>query len=415
MSLREYLPNEISTIQSLPGTESREWYDGHLEAELKRGSGFSNVTGFAGNAAVWLVVLLLSVGAGAQANPAGFDDLVLKADAAREQNDAAKAIELYRQAVALKPEWPDGWWFLGLLQYGTDSYADARDALTHYIALTPNAGPAFALRGLCEFESGDYAPSLNDIERGLSLGAANQPRNEKILRYHEALLLTRSGNFEIALQKFAFFAGGKVPNPEFLVAIGLAGLRTPLLPKELRADKQDLYGAVGSAAFHFLSGDEKTARQEFQDVFQHYPTAANVHYLYGYLQFPRDADAGIAEFKRELEITPASAPTHAMLAWGELIQNNAAEALPYAEKAVAEDAALPSGQLVLGRALLETGDLKGGIEHLEKELQLEPNNLEAHLALVKAYSKSGRKEDARRERLLCLEITRGEDAPVARP
>jgi len=382
---------------------------------LESGSGSSNVTGFAWNAAKWLVVFLLSVGAAAQANPVGFDDLVLKADAAREQNDPAQAIELYRQAVALKPEWPDGWWFLGLLQYGTDSYPEARDALTHYIALTPNAGPAFALRGLCEFETGDYAPSLNDIERGLSLGAANQPRNEKILRYHEALLLTRSGYFEIALQKFAFFAGGKVPNPEFLVGIGLAGLRTPLLPKELRADKQDLYMAVGSAAFHFLSGDEKTAQQEFQDVLQRYPTAANVHYLYGYLQFPRDADAGIAEFKRELDITPASAPVHAMLAWGALIQNKSAEALPYAERAVAEDPALPTGQLVLGRALLETGDVTGGIEHLQKELQLEPNNLEAHLALVKAYSKSGRKEDARRERLLCLEIARGEDAPVARP
>jgi len=364
---------------------------------------------------VWLVFFLLPVSAVAQANPAGFDDLVLKADAAREQNNVGQAIELYRQAVALKPEWPDGWWFLGLLQYGSDSYSEAREALTHYIALTPNAGPAFALRGLCEFESGDYAASLKDIQRGLSLGAANQSRNEKILRYHEALLLTRSGYYEVALQKYAFFTGSKVPNPEFLVGIGLAGLRTPLLPKELRADKQDLYMAAGSAAFHFLAGDEETAQREFQELFQRYPTAPNTHYLYGYLLFPRDADRGIAEFKRELEITPSSAPAHAMLAWGWLIQNNPAEALPYAEKAVAEDQALPSGQLVLGRALVETGDVKRGIEHLEKELELEPNNLEAHLALVKAYSKSGRKEDARRERLLCLEITRSEAAPVAQP
>ena len=75
---------------------------------------------------MWLAVFLLPMSAAAQANPAGFDDLVLKADAAREQNDAARAMELYRQAVALKPEWPDGWWFLGLLQYGTDSYSEAR-------------------------------------------------------------------------------------------------------------------------------------------------------------------------------------------------------------------------------------------------------------------------------------------------
>jgi tetratricopeptide (TPR) repeat protein len=361
------------------------------------------------------VVLQISSEALAQSNPAGFDDLILKAAAAREQNNLGQAIELYRQAVNLKPDWPDGWWFLGSLQYSTDAYEDARDALTHYLQLTPTAGPAFALRGLCEFETGDYTPSLTDIQHGLSLGAANQPRNEKILRYHEALLLTRNGNFEAAIQKYAMFAGSNVPNPEFLVGIGLAGLRTPLLPKELRADKQELYAAVGSAAFHFLSGDEKTAQGEFQDLFQRYPTTANLHYLYGYLLFPRDADSGVAEFRREVEIAPASAPANAMLAWGSLIQNNPAAALPFAQKAVAEDPAFPTGQLVLGRALVETSDVKSGIEHLEKELQLEPNNLETHLALAKAYSKSGRKEDARRERLLCLEITRGDDASVARP
>jgi hypothetical protein len=35
---------------------------------------------------------------------------------------------------------------------------------------------------------------------------------------------------------------------------------------------------------------------------------------------------------------------------------------------------------------------------------MEPANLEAHLTLVKAFSKLGLKEDARRERLLCLEM-----------
>ena len=77
-------------------------------------------------------------------------------------------------------------------------------------------------------------------------------------------------------------------------------------------------------------------------------------------------------------------------------------------------------QLALGRALVETGDVKSGIEHLEKELQVEPDNFEAHLALAKAYSKSGRAEDARRERLYCLQVaqnnpTQGGTPASARP
>jgi hypothetical protein len=38
-----------------------------------------------------------------------------------------------------------------------------------------------------------------------------------------------------------------------------------------------------------------------------------------------------------------------------------------------------------------------------------------HLALAKAYSKLGSKEDARRERLLCLEMTRNETAASTHP
>jgi predicted Zn-dependent protease len=104
-----------------------------------------------------------------------------------------------------------------------------------------------------------------------------------------------------------------------------------------------------------------------------------------------------------------------MLAWIPLMQNDGAEALPHARKAVAEDPSLSSAQLVLGRALTETGDTKDGIEYLEKTVQLQPDNLEVHLALAKAYSKSGRKEDARRERLLCLEMTKNDTTPATHP
>ena len=360
------------------------------------------------------LAMLLSSTARAQDNPTRFDDVVLRAAAARDQNDVPQAIELYRQAVELKPEWPDGWWFLGSLQYSIDAYASARDALTHYLQLTPDAGPAAALRGLCEFETGEYAQSLKDLQRGLSLGAGNQARNEKILRYHEALLLTRTGNFEGALQKYALFAQDKVPNPELLVAVGLAGLRTPLMPKELKVDQQELYAAVGKAALRFMAGDRDVAQQEFQQLFQRYPAQANLHYLYGYLLFPTDPDQGTVEFKRELDVAPANAAAQLMVAWDALIRNEPSEALVYAQKAMAEEPTTPIAQLVLGRALLDTGDAKGGTELLEKELQHDPDNLETHIALAKAYSKTGRKEDARRERMRCLELEKNEN-PVVHP
>ena len=369
-------------------------------------TGFMRNRGLLYQGCAWagLLLLLFPIFGLAQANPRNFDDTVASATAAREQGDIPRAIELYRQAVQLNNVWPDGWWFLGLLQYGSDQYTAARDAFSRYIELTPEAGPAWALRGLCEFETGQYDQSLNDLQHGLSLGAANQPRNEKILRYHEALLLTRKGNFEGALQRYALLSRGGESNPELLIGIGLAGLRTPLLPRDLKADKQDIYAAAGNAAFLFWSRDRKGAQREFENLFQRFPAAVNAHYFYGYLLFPMDADEAIVEFRRELEVAPTNAPAQTMVAWDALIRNDYPEALKYSEKAVEEDPTLPVAQLVVGRALVETGDVKGGIEHLEKELQLEPGNLETHLALAKAYSKSGRAEDARHERLLCLQL-----------
>src|ERR1700690_4144995 len=112
--------------------------------------------------ALMVACLLLTVcgTAAAQANPASFSDVVARALAARDANDLPGAIELYQQALKLKSQWPDGWWFLGSLQYGTGAYGAARDALSRYLELTPNAAPALAMRGLCEFETGDYPSSL---------------------------------------------------------------------------------------------------------------------------------------------------------------------------------------------------------------------------------------------------------------
>ncbi len=271
------------------------------------------------------------------------------------------------------------------------------------------------MRGLCEFEIGDYQPSLKDIQRALSLGAANQPRNEKILRYHEALLLTRTGRFEDALRSYAFFTRDEDSNPELMMALGLAGLRTPLLPRELKADQQELYISAGKAAFDFMRKDTEAARAEFQRLFERVPPVPNAHYLYGYLLYATDPDQAVVEFKKELEVNPTNAVAEVMLAWIPLMQNDGAEALPTPARQWPKSHPFPVlSSCSVGRSpRRETR--KTGIEHLEKTVQLQPDNLEVHLALAKAYSKSGRKEDARRERLLCLEMTKNDTTPATHP
>jgi len=358
-------------------------------------------------------VLAWAAIAGAQSVASRQNVLIAEAAEARTQNDIPRAIELYSRAVQANPSLPDAWWFLGSLQYSTGAYAPARDALSHYLQLTPNAAPAFALRGLCEFELGEYPQSLSDIQRGISLGAANQSRNEQILRYHEGLLMTRLGNYEAALNAYGFFAKNDITNPDLFVAIGLAGLRMPLLPKDVPPDQKDLLFKAGEAAYQFMAGKESSATQSFSELFGRFPQARNAHFFYGYLLFATDPDAALEQFKNELLASPSNTDAGVMTAWALLLQNRATEALPYAQEAAEKQSSNPTAELVLGRSLLETGDVNGGMEHLQRVLQMDPNNLEAHLALAKAYSKSGHEEDARRERMLCLQLT--SETSVANP
>ena len=351
----------------------------------------------------------------AQDPPSSFDELAAEAAAARDVDDAPRAMELYQQALQLNPKWQDGWWSLGLLQYGSGAYAAATDTLTHVLALDPNAAQAQALRGLCEFETGDYQRSLADIQKGIAVGAANDPRREQILHYHEAMLLTRLGRFQEALKAYAPFAEHGVSSPELLIAIGLAMLHMSILPKDVTADQRLVLMAAGDAAYKFMKGDQDAARAAFNDFFQRYPTVRNAHMSYGTLLTSFGPDAAMPQFKAELEVAPDSSDALIMLAWSLLMQSRSEEALPYAKHAVQNQPEQAASQLVLGRALADTGDVAGGIEHLEHGLRLEPDNLEIHIALARAYSKSGRDDDALRERALCLQMTRNHAAQLANP
>jgi tetratricopeptide (TPR) repeat protein len=351
----------------------------------------------------------------AQTAPSDLDDIVAQATSARQQGDIPAAIKLYAQAVSLKPEWAEGWWALGMLQYQTADYAAAQKSLDRDLALHADSGPALAVRGLCEYETADYVESLRDIQRGLALGAADGSKNEGILRYHEALLLTRSAEFEGALRDYKLLSQYGQSDPEMLIGFGLAGLRRAMLPNEVPAEQQDLLLATGTAAFHYMTANRDQARQEFQALFEHFPTAANTHYFYGYLLFSVNPDQAAEEFKRELQVTATNSTAQVMLAWYFLLQGDPVQALPLARRAVSEAPSSATGQLVLGRSLVETTDVPGGINHLTAALALDPSNLEVHLALAEAYSKSGHKTEAMHERLLCLDLTKGDAQSVANP
>ena len=88
----------------------------------------------------------------------------------------AEAIRDYRGALTLQPDWQEGLWYVGTLEYERDHYGEAIPAFQRLTQLAPKAGPAWNFLGLCEYETKDYAKALQHLAIGQKLGDMDDPR-----------------------------------------------------------------------------------------------------------------------------------------------------------------------------------------------------------------------------------------------
>ena len=355
------------------------------------------------SAARALTLLVLTTAATPAQAPASFDELSTRANAARAADRLPEAINLYQQALQLKPDWTEGWWYLGTLFYDADRYADGRQAFAQFVQRT-GTPPGLAFLGLCEFETGDYPQSLDHLQKALAAGLPSDI--EPVARFHQALLLTRLGDFQEAWRHYRPLVAQGSHDPTLIAALGLNALNKALLPKEIPADQHELIAAAGQTANTWLAGDTTKTEAAFHSLLSAYPNAPGVHNLYATYLLSAHPDEALPEFRRELELNPHDSEARAMLSVLLFKGGNHAEALPLAQKAAEERPASPLTQYAYGLAL---PDPRQSIEHLEIAARLDPSNLEVHLALAGAYSKAGRHDDARRERKLSIQLAKETD------
>ena len=341
------------------------------------------------------------------ARAATFEELAARANAAREANNISDAIGLYQHALDLKADWTEGWWFLGTLAYDSDQYEIGRRAFSEFVKLQENAGSGWSFLGLCEFETGDYPHALEHIQRGFKMATDLDPAIEQVLRFHEALLLTRLGLFDQAMPRYMPLVQRGIQNPVLTLAVGLTSLRQQLLPKEVSNDKQDFVAAVGNTARLWMVGDTAKTGPAFEALIKSYPTAPGVHYFYAsYLLSFRPAEEAMVELKRELELNPHHPDARATIALLMVRAGMSNQALPLARQAAEDGPTSPMAQFTYGLILGENGELQQAIQRLETAERLDPANLEYHMGLAGVYSKAGRHEDARRERRLSIQMAK---------
>jgi tetratricopeptide (TPR) repeat protein len=344
-------------------------------------------------------ILLLLASAAGQTPPATFEELSTKAQEAYEANHMGEALDLYRRAVKLKPDWAQGWWAVGMIQYELDHYAECRDALTRMVALDAVAAPGWALLGLCEFRIKQYDASFEHLKKAHMLVSVRQAGGEllDVADYHLAMLLTRQGAFEVAQEVLVRVALKVRSNPEMEFSAGLMGLRMPILPSEVPANQRDVVTMAGKAFWDLVTQPPAETEADFKALVSKYPKFPNVHYFYGTYLAAHNPEQCAPEFLEELRVTPDSVPARVQLALRYTVEGKLDEAVKMAREAVALSPDSVGAQLALADTLRAQGNDEAALTAFLVAKRLDPVSPKIRLFLVNVYRALDRMDEMRRE------------------
>lgn len=345
--------------------------------------------------------LLLAIPARPQKNaalPQDFERIAAQAAQAREANRSDEAILLYRRALSIRPQWDEGWWYLGTLLYDRDAYGEAAQAFLKAATLNPKVGSSLVMLGLCEIRLGRDDEALKHIQQGRELGAPSDPQFRHVMLYQEGLLLLNRSEFGTAQETLDSLSREGVESEDLTAALGCAVLR--IRPANLPSEDSTTREIVRRAGWaeHF-SAQEKSeeARREYDRLAIDFPKARNVQYAYGrFLAASLHPEKAIEAFQREIENTPNHVLARLEIASIDA-KTNPPAGLPYAEAALKLDPGVPLGHYFLGLILLNMGRPERAVPELETAERSLPAEARVHYALGTAYSRAHRKEDAQRE------------------
>jgi len=357
--------------------------------------------------AISLLVLLVAASFGSlpravpQSNPPseGFGAIAQRAAAARDSDQLDQAVTLYKKALAMRPQWAEGWWSLGTIEYDRNNYHSAAAAFRQLIPLAPKDGTAFAMLGLCEFELGQDDAALKHLEQAKTLNISSNEQLRRVLLYHDGLLLLRVGRFQSAQTVLGGLCQDTIANADAIKALGGAVFRID--PKT--APPEGSPGALivqraGHAECLAIQKKYDEARQEYSALTAEYPEYPNIHYVFGkFLAEANDPAAAVAEFQKEIKNNPKDINSRLEIASTEYKVNSAA-GIPYAEQAVRLDPRLPFAHYLLGLLYLDVDEYQKAIPHLEIAQKAFPKDAKIYFALGSAYSRAGRKQEAAKAR-----------------
>ena len=331
--------------------------------------------------------------------PQQFDSVVAQAAQARDSENLDQAVKLYRQAVELRPDWAEGWWYLGTIAYDRGQFQDAVEALSKVTKLAPRDARAFAMLGLSEAKLDQNQPALSHLGQALTLGVGEEANMHQVVLFTQANLLLDGGAFGQAQELLDQLAReSNNTNDDLLIALGRSVLGVKSVSSTSASETRDLISTAGRAEMLAANREMNAALSAYGDLVKRFPKVHNVQFAYGrFLLNNHLDDEAVAALKREIENSPQHLLAHLGIA-GALMTTDPAGSRVYAEEAVKLAPKLEDAHYLLGASLLATGDAARSVSELETAEHLDANDPRVYFALAKAYKQVHRDGDAARAR-----------------
>ena len=289
-----------------------------------------------------------------------------------------------------------GGWVL-LLAMGNGAAQDAVESKEVHRAPAPYA----------KEESAAANPELSAKESELRNRVVKQPDSPDLL-YRLALVLRQEGKARESLDTYTQAAHYRVPGPDELRSVALDYVllndyqdAIHWLEGALKMDANNVDVLYSLGRCYYSKDRYVDAGRMFQRVLAIEPThlkaEENLGLVFDATNHPEQAEEALRKAATWAGAEGTDEWPFLDLAIFLLDHDRSAEALEPLHSAVRIRPGCEVCHEKLGRALLATSDVPGGIAELEEAIRLDPNDPKAHFELGRAYRQAGQTERAQQE------------------
>lgn len=285
-------------------------------------------------------------------------------EARREHYDTA--INFYRRALAINPNFPGLEMNLGLALFKAGQFPDANKSFSSEIRKHPGDQRLTILLGMAHYGMKDYLVAIPYLKQAVERDPGNVSLHDTLAR---SCMLSKQYKCV-------------VDEHDALV--------------QLNSDSTDV-DLLTAAALEAMARPEQ-AVSLLKAAIQAKPDDAKVHFALGYIQWTHNKWSEAAkEFERDLGNNPEDARGHIYLADCLVQEKEPSKALGELDKIATSDQSEPLLHLDLGIIYLRSSRTDDGLRELKIAAESDPDNAELHRQIARLYQSIGKTAEAQEE------------------